>query len=446
MNSSLTSLFPTYNPELSDSLKNALAHDYRRTDRFMLRIQLFLWIAFSTAGAYTHNLYVFGFLSTGLVTLILWLGYRFSPGSAVSRSLIAAGFMVDSAILIQMHFGLIEMHFLIFVLMAVLILYKDILPLIVATIVVYVHHVGFSYLQEIDYRLFDTPLMVFNYGCGFGIVMLHAIFVIGELVAGSIIVLRLTEQFMRISDLEVIVAELTNISEETQQAATELNDSSATIADGAYKQSDYLNDIRERLNAILSAVTHYLQTTHQAGEMTGKASHSVHQLHSALNEINNSSKNISGIIKTIDSIAFQTNILSLNAAVEAARAGEAGKGFAVVSEEVRNLSQLTSSAALDIEKKIRDNITKTESVVGLLEDLVTIFDELETGIRSVETLSGQQKVQIEEINERAQEIDQIIVSNSVLSLQHKESAKELLEQVDRQRDVVAQLSEKFRLN
>lgn len=97
-------------------------------------------------------------------------------------------------------------------------------------------------------------------------------------------------------------------------------------------------------------------------------------------------------------------------------------------------------------KKIRDNISKTESVVGLLDDLVRLFDELESGIRSVETLSKQQKVQIEEINEGAQEIDQIIVSNSAFSLQHKESAKELLEQVDKHRNVVSQLYKKFRLN
>ncbi|TNE74594.1 hypothetical protein EP331_01115 [bacterium] len=446
MNNTLKTLFPTYSNDLSDALKNALQHDYERTDRFMLRIQVVLMILISTFGAYSSGQFLFTGFSMGLTTAITFLAYSFFKGSALSRSIMASAFMVDSAILIQINGGLIEMHFLIFVLLAVLILYKDILPLVVATVVVYVHHLGFSFLQGIDYRVFDTPIMIFNYGCGFGIVMLHAIFVIGELIAGAFIVIRLTRQFMRISDLEDIVDSLNSISDETRQAASELSVTSNTIAEGASKSSDSLNHIKFRLNEILESVKTYSQTTKGAGEMTNKASASVHMLNEALQEINNSSKNISGIIKTIDGIAFQTNILSLNAAVEAARAGEAGKGFAVVSEEVRNLSQLTSNAALDIEQKITANIKRTESVEHLLEELVSIFEDLQVGINNVEQISQNQQIKIKEIHSKTMEIDQITLSNSVMSVQHKESAKELLEQVDRQQDVVNQLTYKFRIN
>jgi methyl-accepting chemotaxis protein len=312
--------------------------------------------------------------------------------------------------------------------------------------VVYVHHLGFSYAQELDFRFGDTPLIVFNYGCGFDIVMLHAIFVIGELVVGSLIVLRNTRQFMRITDLERIVSQLTDISVETKLAASELSEGSVSISDGANNQSEYVNDIRKRLVEIGDLVTKYQQSTHQAATVTETATHSVQKLSGALDNITQSSKNISGIIKTINGIAFQTNILALNAAVEAARAGEAGKGFAVVSEEVRNLSQLTANAALDIEGKIKSNISQTEDIKILLTGLIEVFNSLKQGINTVETLSKEQEFKVRSISEKAQEIDTVIVGNAVLSLQHQESAKDLMELVEKQQDIVHELTDKFRLN
>jgi len=114
------------------------------------------------------------------------------------------------------------------------------------------------------------------------------------------------------------------------------------------------------------------------------------------NELNNHSGKISKIIKTIDEIAFQTNILALNAAVEAARAGEAGTGFAVVADEVRSLAQRSAQAAKDTAALIEESIAKTNDGVGKV-------DQVATAIRAITEESVKVKALVEEVAVGSQE-------------------------------------------
>jgi methyl-accepting chemotaxis protein len=104
----------------------------------------------------------------------------------------------------------------------------------------------------------------------------------------------------------------------------------------------------------------------------------------AIQEIKQSSDSIAKIIKTIDEIAFQTNILALNAAVEAARAGEAGMGFAVVADEVRNLAKRCSDAAKETEQIIQDSIHKSEIGVKVNEDVSKNLEEIDGKAKMVD--------------------------------------------------------------
>lgn len=136
----------------------------------------------------------------------------------------------------------------------------------------------------------------------------------------------------------------------------------------------------------------------------GEANRALEGMVVAMSEINSQSDRISRIIKTIDEIAFQTNILALNAAVEAARAGEAGMGFAVVADEVRNLAQRCAQAAKDTAAMIEESIAKSN-------DGKVKVDQVAASIRAVTEEAGRIKMLVDEVSlssqEQARGIDQI---------------------------------------
>ena len=139
----------------------------------------------------------------------------------------------------------------------------------------------------------------------------------------------------------------------------------------------------------------------------------------AMNDIKASSDTIAKIIKTIDEIAFQTNILALNAAVEAARAGEAGMGFAVVAEEVRALAQRSATAAKETALSIEDSIDKSARGAGMcrtveasLEEIVEKARQMDDLVAEIATASGEQSKGIDQVNLAVSEMDKVTQANA----------------------------------
>jgi len=174
----------------------------------MIVLLILQWIISTFITSIAYNTYFCGFFGGAMIVVPILVLYPYLKGDNFFRYFIAIAMMLFSVIFIQQYLGRIEMHFHIFIVMAILTLYKDIVPLVVAAATTLLHHIVFNYLQLYEVSLFDMPVMIFNYGCGFDIVILHAIFVVSELLVLGYLVRLQIEHTVDLNHTKVKVSAL----------------------------------------------------------------------------------------------------------------------------------------------------------------------------------------------------------------------------------------------
>jgi len=413
---------------------------------------------------------------SSLLALLAWAAYGLFGGTLASRMAIAAVQVGLVAVHIQLAAGGIELHFGVFVTLALLMVYRDWRVVTFAAALFAVHHLLFDRLQAAGFGVFCTPKPDVER------VLLHALYVVVQ-TGIEVVLCRRMQRMVRagqeltrlvvamnpgtgielnLKDIRVRMPKPLALAEtvgridravgEVRQVTTAME----STADGVASGSERLRERTARVTARLEEAAASLEEIASTSRMSRDAAHAANEVAAeatrdatrggevmasmvaTMDAISQSARRIGDIVGMIDSIAFQTNILALNAAVEAARAGEQGRGFAVVAAEVRNLSQRSAQAAREIKALIENSSTEvrtgSELVAGAgdaMSRIVTSVAKAAALMDQVNTATAEQQIGIDHVNDTVAEIEAMTQENAELAHASADNSQEMREEIER---------------
>ncbi len=405
--------------KIEQAVNEKLRRDYERSDLYITYILLahlpFAWFIVPMG----YGTQLLGGIPALLISVAAVFTYQTMRGTVASRIILSLCLMAYAIIFITQELGRIEMHFHVFVVYALMLIYRDWRPLIAATALIGIHHFIFINLQFAGYEFAGIPIQLFAENCNWLTFVIHFVFAAIEVAALIFFGINMQEQFLMNAHFTASIA---NAAEEKRfnvkldvdqlryeadkkdartinaffdqinKLVTSVQHASQLISDKAGNVMRTLNEsnqgVAEQQSAIEMVATamHEMSTTVQlvsqntvqaaeAAEQANKEaangntimtqaidsshlmSERINEASSIINQLDTDSQEVGQVIDVITGIAEQTNLLALNAAIEAARAGEQGRGFAVVADEVRTLAQRTQQST----EQIRSIVERLQS-------------------------------------------------------------------------------------
>lgn len=434
-----------------------------------------------------------------LCLLPIWL-LKTQPNNALTPHVVAAAIMMFSFLHIQQTYGLIEVHFEIFILMAVLIMFVQWRVFITAIVFVAVHHLSFYYLQtqNTGFYVFDPDRLAFT------TVLIHAGYAIVEVFVAGYIAKTLqrersaglslssaTEQIMQdpnhiklslraddqksqavagfntlLEYLSDVIKQVKTQSESLKVSSQELIQVHDELTEGANQRTQQTDDIassgaqvahgfklveqesevlKHQVDNITQAATNALQEVSQTDSKSRELLTLLNHTEEQINHLVGAGDVISGLLNEISGIADQTNLLALNAAIEAARAGEHGRGFAVVASEVRSLATNSQATTAKIAATLKDLVsnsrTSTQSMsqcVDFVVDLTKISTTMKENISSMSE-------QIKAVSSSTGSVAQVVAEQAGNTAQIALSTDKMRQNQYQDTKIVKQLTAKVQL-
>lgn len=468
--------------------EDGLARQYRRGDLLMLTVLALYW---TTAVVMVWALDRPGI---GVTAGLVWavglalpglLGFFMARGTLTARLLMAFSLSALVALQIQVAGGMQELHFGVFVTLALLMVYLDWRPVLLSALLFAAHHLGFDRMQAAGWGVYCLS------ESSMGRITVHAAYVVVQAVFECFFVVQLAQWArdnsevallaQRIQDQGQITLEMHDVRvraplarelqsslgkiavvvDTVRKAAASMQSASREIASGNRDLSqrteqtvDYLQQTVHSMEQLTTAVrssaeaaAHAHQMANAAALVARRGGQEVRQVVANMQAISESSRKMGDIIATINGIAFQTNILALNAAVEAARAGAQGQGFAVVAAEVRRLALRSTAAAEEIKLLISHSGEKVEGGSQLVLQAGATMAELERSVQEVNEViarttraADRQSAEIHQVNGAVSQLESMTQQNAALVECNAATAHSLREQTERLSHVMAVFS------
>ncbi len=479
---------PLSGPDAAPVEMVSLKRIAQRADRLAVLLSWALWPIALSVGWFNDSLMVALIAGLTLALLATLVGSMLR-GTLISRLVLSTLLIGWAGLLIQLGGGATEYHFSVFVLMSVLLAWRDLRPLLMGAVAAAVHHILFNYLQAND--LFGV--VVFHHP-GWDMVLYHVLFVVAQTAILLVIARQMAADARSASEVAELAAQINQqagfltLRAASQHSATPFARTFSTtlgtmhgtlhqVSDGVSAMLAESESILQRNAALSSRTDEQAQALEVAAsamteisiaasltrdkaqsaralasEACGVATRGEENIQSAIHSmarISEESQRVKIILELIDGIAFQTNILSLNASVEAARAGNQGRGFAVVASEVRNLAMRSENAAREIRQLMDASSVNTEHgaaqvacAAQTMREILSSISGLSQLVSELSEMSEQQNLSIEQIQQSINSIDHSVHDN----VQHVAETLQVAQQQQQHANVLQQAIALFKLD